>query len=63
MPIEIPVIPQPDPISPSKWGSYTLGLYTGRKAPPLGTVALLELEEKAREVMKDHRGMLKEPSY
>lgn len=58
MPLEIPVIPQPEPIPPSTWGSYMLGLYAGRKPPPLGTVALLELEEKAREVMKDHKGKL-----
>lgn len=41
----------------NKWSKYMLEIYTGRKAPPLGTVAVKELEEKAREKMKDHISM------
>ncbi|TFK40480.1 oxidoreductase [Crucibulum laeve] len=39
------------------WSSYMLQLYISRKAPqPLGTVVFEEIEEKARQKLKDSRG-------
>ena len=52
MVFQIPVTPQPTPIPPNKWSKYQTDLYTTR-GPPLGTVNLKELEDKAREKMKD----------
>ena len=53
MAFRIPVIPQPTPIPTSKWSKYQTDLYASRGPPPLGTVNLKELEDKAREKMKD----------
>ncbi|KAG6816798.1 hypothetical protein H0H87_002767 [Tephrocybe sp. NHM501043] len=40
-----------------KWSSYGLSIYIGRKGPePLGTVVFEEIEEKAREKLKDYPG-------
>jgi len=41
------------------WSTYMLELYTSRRPPqPLGTVVFEEIEEKAREKLKDYPGML-----
>ena len=41
----------------AKWGTYMPGIYFGRKAPyPLGTVLFDEIEEKARETLKNYPG-------
>lgn len=45
------------PIGDSPWKSYMVDLYMSKKAPsPLGTVAYEEIEEKARQVLKDYPG-------
>ena len=36
------------------WSSYNLQIYASRKGPPLGTLLFNELEEKAREKLKNH---------
>ena len=41
------------------WSSYNLQIYASRKGPPLGTLLFNELEEKAREKLKDHPSELK----
>ena len=39
------------------WRSYMTEIYLGRRGPqPLGTVINEEIEELAREKLKDHRG-------
>jgi len=39
------------------WSSYMLKIYLGRRGPqPLGTVIYEEIEELAREKLKDHQG-------
>ncbi|KAJ7155823.1 oxidoreductase [Mycena filopes] len=41
----------------SPWSAYSLGVYLSRKgAQPLGTVVFEEIEEKAREALKDYPG-------
>lgn len=46
-----------DPAGVVKWSSYMLGIYLSRKAPqPLGTVVFEEIEEKAKEKLKDYPG-------
>ncbi|KAF8073589.1 oxidoreductase [Lyophyllum atratum] len=41
----------------ANWSSYMLGIYISRKAPqPLGTVVFEEIEEKAKEKLKDYPG-------
>jgi hypothetical protein len=42
------------PPKPSKWTDYIMNIYGQAKVPILGTVAPKEIEDKAREVMKDH---------
>lgn len=43
--------------TPGKWSSYMLGIYTSRKGPqPLGTVALDDIEERAKEKLKEYPG-------
>lgn len=40
----------------TEWGQYMTDIYKSRKPPsPLGTVVFAEIEEKAREVLKDHK--------
>lgn len=40
------------------WSNFKIQLYTSRKGPdPLGTVSFEEIEQKARETLKDHIGM------
>jgi lactate 2-monooxygenase len=47
--ISLPIIP---------WNQYMLDLYRSQKPPvPLGTVAFEEIEEKAREKLKDYKGI------
>ncbi|KAG5645461.1 hypothetical protein DXG03_006006 [Asterophora parasitica] len=42
---------------PGQWSSYMLGIYMSRKGPqPLGTVVFDEIEEKAKEMLKDYPG-------
>jgi len=46
-------------ISGNPWGTYMVDVYTGRRGPqPLGTVVFEEIEQKAREKLKDHPGQL-----
>ena len=52
MVFQIPVTPLTT-VPPSKWSKYQTDLYATRGPPPLGTVNLKELEDKAREKMKD----------
>ncbi|KAF8635988.1 hypothetical protein AX15_000151 [Amanita polypyramis BW_CC] len=41
----------------NKWSKYKLKVYQSRKGPePLGTVRFEEIEEKARQALKDHPG-------
>lgn len=43
--------------TPGKWSSYMFGIYTSRKGPqPLGTVALDDIEERAKEKLKEYPG-------
>ncbi|KAF5360733.1 hypothetical protein D9756_005106 [Leucocoprinus leucothites] len=43
--------------APGKWSSYMLGVYTSRNGPqPLGTVVFEEIEEKAKEKLKEYPG-------
>lgn len=44
------------PDQSQRWGTYMLSIYVSRKPPALGTVDAGELEEKAREVLKDQHG-------
>ncbi|KAH7905926.1 FMN-dependent alpha-hydroxy acid dehydrogenase [Hygrophoropsis aurantiaca] len=37
-----------------KWTEFLFGIYGSGKAPVLGTVDIKEIEDKAREAMKDH---------
>lgn len=42
----------------NSWTNFKIQLYTSRKAPdPLGTVSFEEIEQKAREALKDNIGM------
>lgn len=43
----------PPPL-PDKWVQFFLDIYIQAQPPILGTVNLKEIEDKAREVMKDH---------
>jgi len=44
---------------PQRWRSYMTKIYASRQPPaPLGTVNVQEIEEKAREVLKDHPGKI-----
>ncbi|KAF5360870.1 hypothetical protein D9756_004946 [Leucocoprinus leucothites] len=47
-----------DPLTaPGKWSSYMLGVYISRKGPqPLGTVVPDEIEERAKEKLKEYPG-------
>lgn len=38
---------------PTKWTDFLMGIYGQVKLPVLGTVAFKEIEDKAREAMKD----------
>ncbi|KXN80613.1 hypothetical protein AN958_09423 [Leucoagaricus sp. SymC.cos] len=43
--------------APGKWSSWMLGVYVSRKGPqPLGTVVFDEIEERAREKLKQYPG-------
>jgi len=42
------------PPEPSRWIKYLLDIYETATPPVMGTVAVKEIEDKAREVMKDH---------
>lgn len=42
------------PAKPTKWTNFLLSIYGQAKLPVLGTVSVKEIEDKAREVMKDH---------
>lgn len=43
--------------APGKWSSYMLGVYASRKGPqPLGTVSFDEIEERAKEKLKEYPG-------
>jgi hypothetical protein len=45
--------------SSKKWEDYMLLIYrNGKVPPPLGTVKLHEIEEKARKKLKDYPGVL-----
>ncbi|KAH7885015.1 FMN-dependent alpha-hydroxy acid dehydrogenase [Phlebopus sp. FC_14] len=48
----------PPPL-PDKWTKFLMDIYIQAKPPVLGTVNLKEIEDKAKEVMKDHlRGFI-----
>jgi hypothetical protein len=48
------LIPEP---AKNPWSSYMTEIYLGRRGPqPLGTVIYEEIEELAREKLKDHQG-------
>jgi hypothetical protein len=48
------LIPEP---AKNPWSSYMAEIYLGRRGPqPLGTVIYEEIEELAREKLKDHQG-------
>lgn len=48
----------PSELGTSKWSSYKLGIYLNRQGPqPLGTVVFEEIEEKAKEKLKDYPGI------
>lgn len=40
--------------APSKWMDFMIKIYTNGQPPVLGSVSIKDIEEKAREVMKDH---------
>ena len=42
------------PPLPDKWTKFSLDIYGQAQPPVLGTVNIKEIEEKAREVMKNH---------
>lgn len=43
--------------TPGKWSSYMLSIYTSKRGPqPLGTVAFDEIEERAKEKLKEYPG-------
>jgi len=42
------------PPLPDKWTNFLRDIYVQGQPPILGTVNLKEIEEKAREVMKNH---------
>ena len=42
------------PPHPDKWTKFLMDIYMQAQPPILGTVNIKEIEEKAREVMKDH---------
>lgn len=42
------------PPLPDKWTKFMTDIYTQARPPVLGTVNVEMIEEKAREVMKDH---------
>jgi hypothetical protein len=42
------------PPAPDKWITFLLDIYINGQPPILGTVNIKEIEEKAREVMKNH---------
>ena len=48
MPVNAP------PPLPDKWLQFMVDIYIQAQPPTLGTVNIKEIEEKAREVMKDH---------
>ena len=50
-------------IPENPWSTYMVDLIIGRRGPqPLGTVIYEEIEEKAREKLKDYPGQL-QPSH
>ena len=38
------------------WSHYMLDIYVSKKGPPLGTLYIHEVEELAREALKDRKG-------
>lgn len=39
---------------PNKWTNYLVDIYVRGRPPVLGTVNIKDIEEKAKEAMKDH---------
>lgn len=48
--------PAEQQITDVPWSSYMLSIYRSKKPPPLGTVNMEEIEQQAREKLKDRRG-------